>query len=158
MKKSITASILLISTISFSQIHLHDKDRYSIHLLTDNAVFQKGIFYGGVEFNAEFSNGIYVRPQIHYASLKDGYLETSAGMGLNLALNNVNFYSGLKLGLINRARTYPLFAIEAGIEIPINNTLRIGVRGSYDSRGDSNFYEGKSCVWNTQGYLIININ
>jgi hypothetical protein len=50
-------------------------------------IFQNGRFYGGVEFDNKFTNGVYVR-QIHYADLngKD-YLETSSGIGWHVALN-----------------------------------------------------------------------
>jgi hypothetical protein len=91
MKKLSIIALLAINTC-ISQIHLQDQDRYSIQLTTDNMIFQKQLFYGGVEFNAEFSNGIYVRPQIHYAALKDGYLETSAGIGINLTYEKTTEY------------------------------------------------------------------
>jgi hypothetical protein len=145
--------ILLMSTICSAQVHRQDEDRFSIQLTTDNVVFQKGIFYGGVEFQAEFSNGIYIRPQIHYCALKDGYLETSAGIGYNLAYNRWNYKSGIKLGVINRAATYPIFGFEGGIEYHITDKIGIGLRGSYDARGDSKFYGGDSWVYNSQGYV-----
>jgi hypothetical protein len=73
---------LLITGLSYSQ------DQHSINLTTDNMIFQNGRFYGGVEFDNKFTNGVYVRPQIHYADLngKD-YLETSSGIGWHVALN-----------------------------------------------------------------------
>ena len=150
MKKLI---LLLITSLSFGQIHLQNEDRYSIQLATDNVIFQKGLFYGGLEFQAEFSNGFYLRPQIHYAALKDGYLETSSGMGMNFNYNRWNYKSGIKLGVIHRARTYPIFAFEAAIEFHITDKIGIGLRASYDARGDADFYEGKKWVYNSQGYL-----
>jgi hypothetical protein len=165
--------LLLFTNIIIGQVHRQNEDRYSIQVTTDNVVFQKGIFYGGVEFNAEFSNGIYVRPQIHYASLEDGYLETSVGVGINFTyektteynfkplnyvlnhLNGTNAYGGIKLGVINRATTYPIFGYEAGIEFVITDTFRWGLRGSYDCRSDSDFYGGDKWVYNSQGYLKI---
>ena len=71
----------LIFGIANAQIHRQDENRYSIQFTTDNVILQKGIIYAGVEFQAEFSNGIYIRPQIHYAALTDGYLETTAAIG-----------------------------------------------------------------------------
>jgi len=153
MRNAFLITILLMSTICFSQIHRQNEDRFSIQLMTDNVIFQKEIFYGGVEFQAEFSNGIYIRPQIHYAALKDGYLETSSGIGYNLAYNKWNYKSGIKLGVINRAATYPLFAIEAGIEYHISDKIGVGLRGSYDKKGDADFYDGEQWVYNSQVYL-----
>lgn len=153
MKTKILMTILLMSTICFSQIHRQDEDRYSFQITTDNVVFNRGIFYGGMEFQAEFSNGIYIRPQIHYAALKDGYLETSAGIGLNLAYNQWNYKSGIKLGVINREATYPIFGFEAGIEYHLTDKLGFGLRGSYDARGDADFYDGDKWRYNSQGYI-----
>ncbi len=140
-------AVLLCSAIASAQ------DRYSLQLTTDNVILQKGIVYAGIEFKAEFSNHIYVRPQIHYASLKDGYLETSAGIGYHTNYNRWNYNVGIKLGVINRAATYPLFAFEGAIEYHFTDKFGIGLRGSYDSRGDADFYDGQSWVWNSQGYL-----
>lgn len=146
--------ILLLLTISATaQIHRQDEDRYSIQITTDNVIFQKGIFYGGVEFQAEFSNGIYIRPQIHYAALKDGYFETSAAIGYNLAYNRWNYKAGVKVGLINRAATYPLLGIEANLEYQITDKIGIGLRASYDKRGDADFYDGQQYVYNSQGFI-----
>ncbi len=145
MKKLIT--LLLLTTLSYAQ------DQHSINITTDNMVFQKHLFYGGVEFDAEFANNIYVRPQIHYADLKDGYLETSCGVGYRLPLERLSLKGGAKIGLIHRAATYPLLAVEGAVEYLITEKIGIGLRGSYDKRGDANFYDGKGEVWNTQGYL-----
>ena len=159
MKKSILFSVIIIITSILvtiktnAQIHHQDIDRFSIQLTTDNVIFQKGIFYGGAEFQAEFSNGIYIRPQIHYAALKDGYLEISSGIGYNLAYNSWNYKGGIKLGFINRAATYPLFAFEAGVEYHITDKIGIGLRASYDARGDVDFYDGNKWRYNSQGYL-----
>ena len=154
MKKALF--LILFSSVCSSQIHLQDEDRYSIHILTDYAIFSDGIFYGGVEFQAEFSNGVYIRPQIHYASLKDGYLETSSGIGFNFSKNkwnNVNAYTGIKLGVISRASIYPIFGFEGGVEVNVFKNLALGLRCSYDKRGDSDFYEGKQWQYNSQGYI-----
>lgn len=150
-------AFILACTIANAQIHKQNEDRFSIQLITDNVVFQKHIFYGGVEFKAEFSNGIYIRPQIHYAALKDGYLETSAGLGYNLAYNRWNYNTGIKLGVINRTSTYPLFALEAGFEYHLTDNIAIGIRGSYDSRGDSDFYDGQKWVYNSQGIITFKL-
>ena len=104
--------LLATTTICTAQIHHQDEDRFSIQLTTE-----KNVIYAGVEFQAEFSNGIYIRPQIHYAALKDGYLETSAGIGYNLAFNRWNYKGGIKLGVINRSATYPIFAFEGRFHI-----------------------------------------
>ncbi len=154
MKKLLyTALFLAAMNVANAQIHRQDEDRFSIQLTTDNVIFQKGIFYVGIEFQAEFSNGIYIRPQIHYAVLKDGYLETSAGIGYNLAYNRWNYKSGIKLGIVNRAATYPIFGFEAGIEYHITEKIGIGLRGSYDARGDADFYDGDKWRYNSQGYV-----
>lgn len=154
MKKLIyTALFLVTMNVTSAQIHRQDKDRFSIQLTTDNVIFQKGIFYGGIEFQAEFSNGIYIRPQIHYAALKDGYLETSSGVGINFYYNKWNYKSGIKLGLLHRAQTSPIFGFEASIEYHITDKIGIGLRNSYDARGDAKYYDGKSWVDNSQGYI-----
>lgn len=150
---AILALILLATIAATAQIHRQDEDRFSIQLTTDNVIFQKGIFYGGIEFQAEFSNGIYIRPQIHYADLTDGYLETSAGIGYNLAYNRWNYKAGIKLGVINRAATYPIFGVEANLEYHITDAIGIGLRGSYDARSDADFYGGDKWVYNSQGYI-----
>lgn len=98
---------------------------------------------------------IYIRPQIHYADLEDGYLETSAGIGVNFNYNRWNYKTGIKLGVINRESTYPIFGVEAGIEYHITDNIGLGIRGSYDARGDSDFYDGDKWVYNSQGYLKI---
>lgn len=147
MKKIIVAALLL-TTMSKAQIHIQNEDRFSIQISTDSKFSKKGI-----EFQAEFSNGVYIRPQIHYENLKDGYIETSAGMGLNLNYNRWNYKSGIKLGLIHRAATYPIFAAEVGTEYHISEKLGIGLRVSYDARGDSDFYDKKDWVFNSQFYL-----
>lgn len=143
----------IVCGVANAQVHRQNEDRFSIQLATDNVIFQKGIFYGGIEFQAEFSNGIYIRPQIHYAALKDGYLETSAGIGLNFIYNRWNYKGGIKLGVINRAATYPIFGVEAGFEYHISDFIGLGVRGSYDKRGDAVFYDGNSWQYNSQCYL-----
>ena len=149
----VVLAFILICSVANAQIHRQNEDRFSLQLMTDNVIFQKDVFYAGIEFQAEFSNGIYIRPQIHYASLTDGYLETSAGIGYNLAYNRWNYKGGIKLGVINRAATYPLFAFEAGIEYHITDKIGIGFRGSYDARGDADFYDGEKWVYNSQGYI-----
>jgi hypothetical protein len=150
MKKLII--LLLLTTLSYAQ------DRYSLNITTDNVIFQKHIFYGGVEFDAEFSNNIYVRPQIHYAALKDGYLETSCGVGYRLPLERLYLKGGAKIGLIHRAATYPLLAVEGAVEYILTEKFGIGMRGSYDKRGDADFYDGQDMVWNTQVYLKFILN
>ena len=164
MKKANTPLIVLAVILLFlltisatAQIHHQDEDRFSIQITTDNCIFTDNTFYAGVEFQAEFSNGIYIRPQIHYADLTDGYLETSAGIGYNLAYNRWNYKAGIKLGLINRASTYPLFAFEAVIEYHITDKIGIGLRGSYDARGDADFYDGEKWVYNSQGYIKLKL-
>lgn len=151
MKTIIYAFLLWIALLStcltFAQ------DRYSIQITTDNVIFQKGLFYGGIEFNAEFNNHIYVRPQIHYADLKDGYLETSAGIGAHFDYNRWNYNAGVKIGVINRAATYPILGIEIGTAFKITDKIAIGLRASYDKRGDAKFYEGKDWVYNSQGFI-----
>ncbi len=139
--------------ILLASISLNAQDKFSFQVTTDNVIFQKGILYAGVEFLAEFSNGVYIRPQIHYASLKDGYLETSAGIGYHLDYNRFGYKAGIKLGVINRADTYPIFAYEASIEYNITNSFSFGLRASYDRRGDSAFYDGDSWKYNSQGFL-----
>lgn len=148
-----TILLLLLPLLTMGQLHLQDQDRYSIQITTDNVVFQKGIIYAGVEFQAEFSNGIYIRPQIHYADLTDGYLETSAGIGLNFNYNRWNYKSGIKLGVINRASVYPIFGFEANIEYHITDKIGLGLRASYDRRGDAEFYDGDDWKYNSQGYI-----
>jgi len=139
--------LLLFTAISNAQ------DRYSIQLATDNVIFQKHILYAGIEFQAEFSNHIYIRPQIHFAALKDGYLETSSGIGYNVSFNRWNYKAGVKLGVINRAATYPLLAVECAIEYHFTDKFGIGLRGSYDKRGDAEFYDGQYYVYNSQFYI-----
>jgi len=129
----VTIAAILVTAISLAQ------DRYSINITTDNVIFQKHIFYGGVEFDAEFSNNIYVRPSLHYADLKDGYLETSCGIGYRLPLERLSLKSGVKIGLIHRASTYPILGIEGAIEYLISEKFAIGLRGSFDKRGDADF-------------------
>ena len=160
MKKANTPLIVLAVILLFlltisatAQIHHQDEDRFSIQITTDNCIFTDNTFYAGVEFQAEFSNGIYIRPQIHYATLKDGYFETSAGIGYNLAYNRWNYKGGIKLGLINRESTYPLLGVEANLEYHITDKIGIGLRSSYDKRGDSDFYEGNLWQYNSQCYL-----
>lgn len=77
MKNILTLCMLLLSITSYPQVFFYGEDRYSIDITTDNVIFQNGTAYVGLEFLAEFSNGIYIRPQIHFADLEDGYLETS---------------------------------------------------------------------------------
>jgi hypothetical protein len=48
----------------------------------------------------------------------------------------LQFYSGIKLGLIHRGPTYPLFGIESGIEVEVLNGISLGLRASYDVRED----------------------
>jgi hypothetical protein len=144
---------LLFTVTMQAQIHPQDENRFSIQLSTDNVVFQKGLFFGGIEFQAEFSNGIYIRPQIHYCDLTDGYLETSAGIGYNLAYNRWNYKGGVKLGIVNRAASYPIIGVAADLEYHITDKIGIGLRGSYDMRGDACFYGGKDWVYNSQGYI-----
>jgi hypothetical protein len=148
-----TLLLLLLTITATAQIHNQDEDRFSIQITTDNCIFTDNIFYGGIEFSAEFSNGIYIRPQIHYATLKDGYLETSSGIGYNLAFNRWNYKAGVKLGVINRASVYPIFGVEAGVEYHITDKIGIGLRGSYDARGDSSFYDGEKWVYSSQGFI-----
>jgi hypothetical protein len=148
-----TLLLLLLTISATAQIHHQDEDRFSIQITTDNCIFTDEVFYGGIEFSAEFSNGIYVRPQIHYVTLKDGYFETSAGIGYNLAYNRWSYKAGVKLGIINRATTYPLLGIEANLEYHITEKIGIGLRASYDKRGDSDFYDGNSWQYNSQGYI-----
>ena len=145
--------LLLATTMCLSQVKHQDQDRFSIQLTTDNVIFQKGLFYAGIEFQAEFSNGVYIRPQIHYAALKDGYLETSAGIGYNLMHNKWNYKSGIKLGVVNRAATYPIFGFEGNLEYHITDKIGIGLRGSYDARSDADYYDGKKWVYNSQGFI-----
>jgi hypothetical protein len=45
------------------------------------------------------------------------------------------FYSGIKLGLIHRGPTYPLFGIESGL-VEVLNGISLGLRASYDVRED----------------------
>jgi hypothetical protein len=147
----LTLAAILVAAIAYAQ------DRYSINVTTDNMIFQRHLFYGGIEFDAEFANNIYVRTQIHYADLPDGYLETSAGIGYRLPLERLSLKSGVKIGLIHRAATYPILGIEGAIEYLITDKLGIGLRGSYDKRGDADFYDGQNMVWNTQCYLKFKI-
>jgi hypothetical protein len=151
---SVAITVMLMAFIKCNaQLHRQNEDRFSIQIVTDNCIFTENIFYGGIEFQAEFSNGIYIRPQIHYAALKDGYLETSAGIGYNLAFNRWNYKAGIKLGLINRAATYPIFGFEGNLEYHITDTIGIGLRASYDKRGDADFYDGQDYVYNSQAFI-----
>jgi hypothetical protein len=151
--KKITLIMLLVSIGLTAQIGKQNEDRFSIQLTTDNVIFQKGIFYSGVEFQAEFSNGIYIRPQLHYAALKDGSTELSSGIGYNLAYNRWNYKSGVKLGFIKRAVMYPTFGIELGTEYHITEKIGIGIRASYNARADNVYYDGNMWICNSQMYI-----
>ncbi len=146
--KNTLITLLLISTFTNAQIHHQDEDRFSIQMATE-----KNAISAGIEFQAEFSNGVYIRPQIHYVALKDGYLETSAGLGYNLTFNRWNYKAGIKLGVVNRAVTYPIFAVEGGLEYHITEKIGLGIRGSYDARADADYYGGKPWQYNSIGYI-----
>jgi hypothetical protein len=85
-------------------------------------------------------------------------LETSAGIGYRLPLERLSLKSGVKLGFIKRASSYPLLGIEGAIEYLITDKISLGLRGSYDMRGDYAFYDGQDMVWNSQGYIKFGLN
>ncbi len=143
MKKLFTIAILLIGMIASAQFNGKTVET-RLSGFTSPGAFKDG-FNIGLQFNANFDNGIFVAPEVFYFPDLRGsdYFHAGSEIGYNVFFNeNFRIYSGVFLGVVGRSEMEGYgpngtFAIQAGIEYQIPNTvLFIGLQSRYQYRTD----------------------
>lgn len=156
MKKIIV--LLLITALANAQFRLNKKESFNIAVVIDpNAsIKEKGINIGA---EIEYVGSVYTKLSVtSFQVLQDGYLDTTGSFGLSFTsgyFEKMRYYSGVRLGLIHRKATYPTAGIEGGVDFMVSDKVFVGIRSTYDKRGDADFYDGSQ--WRYSGFVKIGI-
>ena len=143
-------SFLLITSFSFAQsgFRINKKETFNVSVVVDPTASMKerGLNIGA---SIEYSGTIYTRASItSFAKLHGGYTDLTGSIGLNFTSGyweKIRYYLGGRLGVIKREKnTYPTAGIEAGMNVDLGEVVFVGIRGTYDKRGDFKFYDAPS--------------
>jgi len=140
--------VLLINIVNGQSLEFGKREYTSLSVTVEpySSFKEKSI---NMTFEFEYvSNWGYIKPSIQiFPALEGGYIDTSAGLGLNLTsgyFEDWRYYGGIRLGHIFRGNEgYPLFGWEAGIDKKITDNFYIGLRGTLDWREDFLYTGGK---------------
>ena len=137
--------LLFLLTISVTaQFRLNETESFNIGILLDpHASFIENGLNIGAEI--EYKGTVYVRAGVTYFGvLNPSYLDIVGTVGVNFTsdiFERTRYYTGLRAGIINReGNTYPTIGAEVGFDYQISDGITIGLRGTYDRRGDFEFY------------------
>jgi hypothetical protein len=155
-------TILLLLTSIFctaqSGFRINKMETFNFTIVLDPhaSIKEKGVSIGAA---IEYSGSVYTRASItSFPKLKGSYIELKGAFGMNFTsgyFEKIRYYAGGRLGFINiESTTYPTAGIEAGINIDLGDTAFLGVRGTYDKRSDSKFYNEPSKMKGSS-YLLI---
>lgn len=152
--------LLLITSFTYAQsnFRLNKEEYFTTAVVIDpNAsIKEKGLNIGG---EIEYVGSIYVKASVtNFAVLQDNYTDVTGSAGLSFTsgyFEKIRYYAGGRLGLIRRAATYPTMGVEAGIDVMISDIAFIGIRSTYDKRGDADFYDGDD--WRYSGFVRLGI-
>lgn len=136
--KKLTKLLLLLPLIASSQ------EYFTASVIVDPraSLSQNGLFIGA---EIEYTGKIYTRLGVaNFAVLEDGYTEMMGGIGMNVKGiflgKDFRNYAGIRLGVVNRKSGNGTAGVEIGTETDISDNVFIGIRGIYDHRSDSAFY------------------
>jgi hypothetical protein len=137
---------LLLTSFTYAQtgFRINKKETFNASIVLDPhaSMKERGLNIGAA---IEYSGTIYTRASItSFAKLHGGYTDLTGAIGLNFTsgyFERIRYYLGGRLGVIKREKnTYPTAGIEAGINVDLGEVVFVGLRGSYDKRGDFKFY------------------
>ncbi len=152
--------LLLFSSFCFSQsnLRINRTESFNISVAVDPraSINEKGLNIGA---SIEYVGVIYTRASItSFSKLQGGYFDAIGSIGINLTsgyFENIRYYAGGRLGFIKReSNTYPTAGIEAGINVNLNESVFLGIRGTYDKRSDFEFYNAPTEMRGST-YLLI---
>lgn len=159
MKKTIIYTFLAIGMMVNAQIKFGDKEYTTINILIDPSasIKEKSLDIVLELEHHSFWKYIKVNTQI-LPGLEGGYIDFTGGFGVNLTVNKIRSYTGVRLGvikrglLVNNSYTYPL----AGIDVKLSEGLYLGVRGTGDYRTDF-LYSGAEPFIRYSGFVKLGI-
>ena len=131
--KTLTIIFLMICNISLAQNNLT--------LIQSPGSYDDG-FSIGLEYTFHDTNKLYYGGEIYlFPDLNNNtYTHILGKIGLNYYTDNwetIRFYSGIRLGLINRYdNIHAIAGLEAGVDYKLFNNLFIGMSVAGDMRGD----------------------
>ncbi len=152
--------LLLVTSFSFAQsnFRLNKAEYFAASIVIDPraSIKEKGLNIGA---EIEYVGSVYVKASVtNFAVLKDNYTDIIGSAGLSFTsgyFEKVRYYVGARSGIIKRAVIYPTLGVECGIDIMITDSAFIGLRSTYDRRGDAKYYEGNEWVYS--GFIKIGI-
>lgn len=154
--------ILLLFTVNvFSQIQLGQTQDLQINISVD-PVATYNEKSPNLDVNLELVNyGHYVKAGVQILpALLGGYVDVTMTNGFNITVGRfkpLRSYLGARTGLIFRTNnTYPLIGFEGGLSLPVNNTIIIGLRSTYDNRKDMKAFHWP-VIWRASGFLVLSI-
>jgi len=96
----------------------------------------------------------------HFGALKGNYTDLVLTNGINITygrFNPIRYYIGVRSGLVFRNNnTYPLVGLEGGLSLPVNKTIALGLRSTYDNRQDMKAYHWP-VIWRASGFVTFAI-
>lgn len=152
--------MLLITSVAFSQsqFRLNEMEYFATSVVIDPgaSIKENGLNIGA---EIEYNGAVYVRASVTtFAALKDRYTDTTGAFGVNFTsgyFEKIRYYTGIRGGFIHRAATHPTAGFEAGIDVMISDSVFIGIRSTYDRRGDADFYDGDQ--WRYSGFVKLGV-
>lgn len=154
MRNRLTLLLLLLSLTVSAQFKFNDVEYFTVSTFMDPSasVKEKGLDIG-VEL--EYVGFIYAKVGFEsFSALKGGYFDGHGAVGVNLMYNDKwRNYTGIRLAIVKRnGATNPLFGIEGGIDYNIADNLFLGLRATYDYRGDAKAF-GWDEFWRASGFI-----
>lgn len=135
--------ILLISSIGVSaqELRFVDSEYFTCSVYGSPSAFMNGSdFNFGLDIEL-VSFAKYVRFGVNrFENIESDFTYLIGSIGLNLTsgyFNTLRYYSGLRLGLINRnSSMFPTTGVECGIDVDLSKDLYVGIKATYDYRTD----------------------
>lgn len=149
-------TLLLLIAASAAQ----SQEYFNISVNFDGASVKEKTLNFGAEI--EYSGrAFYAKAGLESFALDPHYLDVHGGVGVNVysgMFDNVRTHAGIRLGRIWREDvTVPLFGVEAGVDVKIAESLRLGIVGTYDSRTEGDFL-GYDRFWRASGKIKLTYN
>lgn len=95
-------------------------------------------FSKGIELRGEFNNWYMSFQSENFLKDQQYFFNWGSAVGLMKQTHNFNYFGGLRVGFMHvEDGKKPLFGLETEIDYNINESVYIGIRGTYDQYFDS---------------------
>lgn len=149
MRKTALLLCLMIQlSMSAQFIKPFEKITTNISLVVDpSASYKEKGLNVGAEINYT-ENSLYLHSGVQiFPILEGGYVDFTTAIGKAYKIgyfDNIKAYAGGRIGFIWRdnPKPYPTFGAEIGVDYNLTKDVVIGVRNTYDYRGDFKYWGG----------------